>query len=108
MDENTDYTCDRVWPDEDVTVKSFKIAPMNGDAPKPRSEIISDGRSVKIRGITAGIDYKVQVEYETPADLTDVVAMPVIRLELHRPPPKPKADQTRNNEENQQDGDDKN
>lgn len=108
VDENTDYTCDRVWQDEDVAVKSFTITPVDKGAPRPRSEIINQGRSVKIRGIAANIDYKISVEYETPADLTDVVAMPVIRLELHRPPPKPKTNQVRNNEENQQDGDDEN
>ena len=85
VDENSDFTCDRVWQDEDVAVKSFLIAPVDGYGPTPEYEITNDGRFVKIRGIAAGTEYEVRVEYDIPQELATIVARPVLRLELHRP-----------------------
>ena len=85
VDENSDFTCDRIWQDEDVAVKSFRIAPADGYGPAPESEITDNGRFVKIRGIAAHTEYEVRVEYDAPQELATVVARPVLRLELHRP-----------------------
>ena len=85
VDENSDFTCDRIWQDEDVTVKSFQIAPADGNGPALASEITDDGRFVKIHGIAADTEYEVRVEYDAPQELATVVARPVLRLELHRP-----------------------
>ena len=85
VDENADFTCDRIWQDEDVTVKSFRIAPADGNGPELASEITDKGRFVKIHGIAADTEYAVRVEYDAPQELATVVARPVLRLELHRP-----------------------
>lgn len=91
VDENTDHTCDRVWSDEAVTVKSFLIRPLASNVAQPASEIINKGRFVKIRGIVASANYEVRVEYAVPAGLAGIVENPVLRMELHRPPnPNPK------------------
>ena len=108
VDENVDFTCDRIWQDEDVSVKSFQITQTDGQGPSPGSEIIDNGRFVKIHGIAADTDYEVRVEYNAPPELASVVDRPVLRLELHRPPPKPPARQTPNGAENVQDADDGN
>ena len=105
VDENVDLTCDRIWQDEDVSVKSFHITLTDGCGPSPESEIIDNGRFVKIHGIAADTDYEVRVEYNAPPELASVVGRPVLRLELHRPPPKPHVRQTPNEEENAQDAD---
>lgn len=105
VDENVDFTCDRIWQDEDVTVRSFHIALAEGDGPSPQAEIIANGRFVKIHGIAADTDYEVRVEYNAPSELASVVDRPVLRLELHRPPPKLHVHQTPNGEENAQNAD---
>ena len=108
VDENVDFTCDRVWQDEEVTVRSFHIALAEGDGPSPQAEIIANGRFVKIHEIAADTDYEVRVEYNAPPELASVVDRPVLRLELHRSPPKPHTHQTPNGEENAQNADDGN
>lgn len=105
VDENVDFTCDRIWQDEDVSVKSFHITLADGRGPSPESEIIDNGRFVKIHGIAADTYYEVRVEYNAPSELASVVGRPVLRLELHRPPPKPHAHQTPNDAENAQNAD---
>ena len=86
VDENTDFTCDRVWQDEDVSLRSFRIVPTDGSTP-PEYEIVEKDRFVKIQGIVANTDYEVRVEYDAPSELTNIVERPVLRLEMHRPPP---------------------
>ena len=86
VDENTDFTCDRVWQDEDVSLRSFRIVPADGSTP-PEYEIVEKGRFVKIQGIVADTDYEVRIEYDAPPELTNIVDRPVMRLEMHRPPP---------------------
>ena len=57
------------------------------DCPDPsiESEILPDGKIVKIRGISAKTTYEVQLEYETPQELQSVVDTPVLSLELRSP-----------------------
>ena len=85
IDENTDPTCDRIGPDENVIIKSFYIHELNGNVTQPESELIPEGKGVKILGISADAHYEVQVEYETPQELQGVVESPVLRLELRVP-----------------------
>ncbi len=108
VDENVDFTCDRILKDEDVSVKSFQITKVDGPGPSPNFEIRENGHFVKIHEIAADTDYEVRVEYNAPPELASVVDRPVLRLELHRPPPNPHAPQTPNGEENVQDADDGN
>ena len=108
VDENADSTCDRIWRDEDVSFKSFQIKAAAPNGAPLKSSIIEDGRFVKVQGIDANADYEVQVEYDAPKELTGIMNKPVLRLELHRPPPKPKDKQPQKNTEQPQDADDKN
>ena len=85
VDENTDFTCDRVWSDEDVTIKSFAIAEKDGKSAAPASEVMSGGQAVTVRGIQAKTDYEIRLEYDAPQELTSTVERPVFRMELYRP-----------------------
>jgi hypothetical protein len=86
IDENTDFTCDRIWPDEDVSITSFSISAPGSQDAKPLSQVMQDGRTVQVQGISAGTGYEVQVEYDVPQELSNAVGTPVFRLELVRPP----------------------
>jgi hypothetical protein len=86
VDENTDFTCDRIWPDEDVSITSFSIKASSGQGAEPTSSVIEDGQTVQVQGISAGSRYEVQVEYDVPQELSNAVGTPVFRLELVRPP----------------------
>ena len=90
VDENTDVTCDRVWQDEDVSIASLSIKAADGDRKALKSEIVPDGRAVKVRGISQNTTYELDIEYNAPQELGRVVGTPVFRLELHRPPNPPK------------------
>ena len=83
VDENTDATCDRVWPDEDVFFKSFSINARGGTLPNCKLE--PDGRSIRIQGLSAGGDYELEIEYETSQELLAAVGTPVFRVDLQRP-----------------------
>jgi len=86
VDENSDATCDRVWPDETVSIESFSITSADDASPTPTFEILQEGRAVKIQGIAAQEQYNVEVKCHTPSELTNAVDLPVFRLELYRPP----------------------
>ena len=83
IDENLDATCDRIWTDENVLLKSFKFDA--DEAPVPSGKLEADGRSIRIQGLSAGINYELVVEYEFPEDLANAVGTPVLRVDLHRP-----------------------
>ena len=90
VDENTDVTCDRIWQDEDVSIASLSIKAADGDRKALKSEIVPDGRAVKVRGISQNTIYELDIEYNASQELASVVGTPVFRLELHRPPNPPK------------------
>ena len=94
VDENTDFTCDRVWRDEDVTIKSFAISPTDQTRPTPTSTVMPDGQTVKVQGVEAKVDYDIRFEYVAPQELTQTVDRPVFRLELFRPQAPKKSGQT--------------
>ena len=85
IDENTDYTCDRIWQDEDVEIKSLGILPSDDPNSTPKCEVMSDGRTVKLSEISQNTEYDLKIEYALPAELTEIVGNPVFRLELYRP-----------------------
>ena len=81
IDENTDATSDRLWPDEDVVIDSFTCKDSEGAALSAQME---DGNtSIRLFGLTAG-KYEIAIEYNAPPDLRAVRA-PVFRVDLHRP-----------------------
>ena len=86
VDENTDFTCDRIWPDEDVSITFFSIKTSGGQGTEPTSGVLDDGQTVQVKGISAGTEYEIQVEYDVPQELSNAVGTPVFRLELLRPP----------------------
>lgn len=85
VDENMDATCDRVWPDERVLLKSFEIEARGGPAPSSKME--DDKKAIQISGLSAGTTYKLVLKYEVPEELANLVEVPVFRVDLHSPPP---------------------
>ena len=85
VDENADATCDRIWQDEDVSIKTFTIQPEDSNGKVPDCVISPDKHSVKVTDLSAMNNYKVQVEYEVLQDWATSVVIPVLRLEMHRP-----------------------
>ena len=86
IDENTDATCEYIWTDEDVSLKSFKIE-SDGSGEAPSGEVEGDENVVRIRGLAAKKTYRLTVEYDTPEGFSDAVKDPVFRVELSAPPP---------------------
>ena len=82
IDENTDATSDRLWPDEDVVLSSFVCKDSNG-APLS-GQLKDDKTSIRLLGLTAGT-YTIAIEYNTPPGFDDAVRAPVFRVDLHRP-----------------------
>ena len=85
IDENTDATCDRVWPDEDMKIKTFRIT-SDGDK-MPSCKLVPDGRSIRICEMSAGAKYELELEYNVPQELRSAVGAPVFRVDLQRPIP---------------------
>ena len=83
VDENTDATCDRVWPDEDVLLTSVNISAPGVAAPNCHLE--PGGRAVRISGLAAGETYQLELEYESSPELVVAVETPVFRVDLQRP-----------------------
>ena len=86
IDENTDATCEYVWTDEDVSLKSFKIE-SDGSGEAPIGEVKDGENVVRIRGLTAEKTYRLTVEYDAPEGFSEAVREPVFRVELFAPPP---------------------
>ena len=84
VDENTDITCDRIWKDEDISITSISIS-NTGEGSNPEYDVMSGGRTVRIKGLTGKETYDVLFAYEAPEQLTATVGAPTFRLELHRP-----------------------
>ena len=83
VDENTDATCDRVWPDEDVPLRSVNISVRGATAPNCQLE--PGSRAIRISGLSAGETYRLELEYEAPPELVAAVGTPVFRVDLQRP-----------------------
>ena len=82
VDENSDATCDRIGPDEDVRLTSVTF----GDGPRPsrNPSLFDDGRGVRLRGLDADVNYEINVSYRSPQGLQASVESPVFRVELRR------------------------
>ena len=83
VDENTDVTCDRIWPDEYVPLKSFSMA----GAGSVVGRLTEDGRSIRLSGLAAGSVHQLTVEHAMPEELAGAVQVPAFRVELRRPLP---------------------
>ena len=86
MDENTDVTCDRIWPDEPVSITSLTMRAANDVGQSIKTKIIANGKAVAVPGFAENTSYDVEIGYQLPRDLAGSVGTPVFRLELHRPP----------------------
>lgn len=82
VDENTDATCDRLWPDEEIVLRSFKAT--NGDGMELKGELEEGNTTIRLRGLAVGA-CKIAIEYEAPAGFDDAVRAPVFRVDLHKP-----------------------
>ena len=89
IDENNDLTCDRLWADERVRIKSARHA---GKPISRKDFVVMDGEAVAVRlgALASGHHYRVDVEYEVP-DTASVsgIHQPVLRVELLRRPVAP-------------------
>ena len=82
IDENTDATCDRLWPEEGIVLRSVE-----GDGPGgvALSGQLEDGNTkIRLRALVAG-KYKLSIKYDAPADFDRAVRAPVFRIDLHKP-----------------------
>ena len=82
VDENTDATCDRLWPDEEIVLRSFRATGRDGT--ELPGELQAGNTTIRLRGLAADA-YKVVIEYEAPAGFDDAVQAPVFRVDLHKP-----------------------
>lgn len=80
VDENTDVTCDRIWPDEDVPLRSCRIA----DESTATGRLTEDRRSIRLSGLSSGSVHRLTVEHAIPDELAETVRAPVFRVELRR------------------------
>lgn len=89
LDENTDVTCDRVWPDEDVRLKSFRIrGNARSQLPVPGGRLTEDKKALRLTGLSSGAVYELAVEHESTTEgLEGAVETPALRVDLHRPAP---------------------
>lgn len=88
VDENTDATCDRVWPDEDVRLKSFRIRQRGSRSTSADGRLTDDRKAICLTGLTPGTVYELAVDHESAAEgLDGAVGTPVLRVDLHRPAP---------------------
>ena len=83
VDENADATCDRVWSDEDVLLKSFKFAKGDSDS---AAASLETNTVLRLKGLAAKTTYKLSVSCELPRGLTEAVGTPVLRVDIHKPP----------------------
>lgn len=85
VDENTDETCDRVWPDELVTLEAVDIKAPSDHSASPRA-IIAPGESVaRLSGLAPEVQYLCTVLSSARGTLTEGAELPAYRLELFRP-----------------------
>lgn len=82
VDENSDATCDRIGPDEDVTLTAFTFG--GGASPSGKCRLASGGDNIRLRGLDAGVSYELDVSYQVPEGLRESVKAPVFRVELRR------------------------
>ena len=83
VDENNDATCDRVWQDEEVRIRSFRAEDEAGEVLRGR---VQDGRTtIRLSGLTAKTTYRLTIEHEGPSGLREAVQAPVLRIDLHKP-----------------------
>lgn len=82
IDENTDATCDRLWPDEEIVLRSFKATGRDGT--ELSGELEDGNTTIRLRGLAADA-YKIAIEYDVPAGFDDAVQAPVFRVDFHKP-----------------------
>ena len=91
VDENNDVTCDHLWAEERVRIRSARHA---GKPIARKDFVVVNGEPVAVRlnALTAGQDYRVDVEYEMPDSASIAgIRQPVLRVELVRPSAAPAA-----------------
>ena len=82
VDENVDATCDRIWQDEKVTIRSFEVD--SKGVQELIAEIDDKGDAIRLRRLLAGKTYKLILKHDSPKGLKNAVDLPVLRVDLHR------------------------
>ena len=95
VDENTDETCDRVWPDELVTVQGVEIeAPSDHHTGSTKTDplptVATVGSVATLSRLVPGIPYLCTVTSSAKRRLNDGSQPPALRLQLCQPNPKGK------------------
>ena len=94
VDENTDETCDRVWPDELVTVEAVEIEVSFDHAGStktlPPPTVAPDGSVATLSSLVPGIPYLCTVTSSAKRRVNDGSQPPALRLQLCQPNPKGK------------------
>ena len=94
VDENTDETCDRVWPDELVTVEAVEIEASSDHAGStkngPAPTIVTDGSMATLCSLVPGTPYLCTVTSSANRRLKDGGQPSALRLQLCQPNPKGK------------------
>ena len=83
VDENTDATCDRIWRDEDVSIKTFDVRVMDDNMEAPEYQIWDD-RNARILGMAASTRYEIDIECKITDEMANLVEMPVLRVVFYR------------------------
>ena len=85
IDENNDVTCDHLWAEQRVRIRSARYA---GRPISQKNFVVDAGEPVAVRlgRLVADRDYRVDVEYEVPDSVSTAgIRQPVLRVELLRP-----------------------
>ena len=89
VDENTDATCDRVWPDELVTVEAVEIEVSSDHAEStktlPPPTVAPDGTVATLSNLVPGIPYLCTVTSSVKQRLSDGSQPSALRLQLCQP-----------------------
>lgn len=85
VDENTDATCDRVWPDDDVPLREFRVRESRGQSQVAGGQLTEDKKAIRLSGLTAGRVYELTVEHEVTRERFDGGVTTALRVDLHRP-----------------------
>ena len=70
-----------------MSIKSCQIR-AEGSGQIVDGKLEDDGKTIRIRGLSANENYSVTVDYDAPDGFLDAVRAPVFRVELSVPPPR--------------------
>lgn len=78
VDENTDVTCDRLWPDDPITITAVRVI---------GGPVLWEGESTTaaLGNLDGGVDHDLDVTFDAPHGTSASVENPVLRVEVVSP-----------------------